>query len=45
VIALDIQKPSDFDQFKGKLKGAIVMTRKPTDLSKLDPNPETPTTR
>jgi Zn-dependent M28 family amino/carboxypeptidase len=40
VIALDIQKPSDFDQFKGKLKGAIVMTRKPTDLSKLDPNPE-----
>ena len=40
VIALDIQKPSDFDPFKGKLKGAIVMTRKPADMSKLDPNPE-----
>jgi Zn-dependent M28 family amino/carboxypeptidase len=40
VIALDIQKPADFDQFKGKLTGAIVMTRVPVDLSKLDPNPE-----
>jgi carboxypeptidase Q len=40
VVALDIQQPSDFDPYKGKLKGAIVMTRKPTDMSKLDPNPE-----
>ena len=40
VIALDIQKPADFVQYKGKLKGMIVMLRKPADLSKLDPNPE-----
>lgn len=40
VVALDIQKPADFDAFKGKLKGAIVMTRPPADMSKLDPNPE-----
>lgn len=39
VIALDIEKPSDFDQYKGKLKGMIVMLRKPADLSKLSPNP------
>ncbi len=40
VMVLNIQKPSDFDQYKGKLKGMIVMLRKPADLSKLDPNPE-----
>jgi carboxypeptidase Q len=40
VIALDIQKPSDLDAYKGKLKGAIVMVRKPVDLSNDDPNPE-----
>jgi Zn-dependent M28 family amino/carboxypeptidase len=40
VVALDIQEPSDFDQYKGKLKGAIVMLRKPADLSKLDPHPD-----
>ncbi len=40
VVALDIQKPADFAPYKGKLKGAIVMTRVPADLSKLDPNPE-----
>ena len=39
VVALNIEKPSDFDQYKGKLKGMIVMMRKPADLSKLDPNP------
>ncbi len=39
VISLNITKPSDFDQYKGKLKGMIVMMRKPDDLSKLDPNP------
>jgi hypothetical protein len=38
---LDIQKPADFEQYKGKLKGAIVLLRKPADMSKLDPNPET----
>jgi Zn-dependent M28 family amino/carboxypeptidase len=40
VIALNIDKPNDFDQYKGKLKGMIVMIRKPADLSKLDPDPE-----
>jgi carboxypeptidase Q len=40
VITLDIKKPSDLEAYKGKLKGAIVMSRKPGDLSKLDPNPE-----
>jgi carboxypeptidase Q len=39
VIALNLQKPADFDQYKGKLKDTIVMMRKPADLSKLDPNP------
>jgi Zn-dependent M28 family amino/carboxypeptidase len=40
VMVLNLQKPSDFDQYKGKLKGMIVMLRKPADMSKLDPNPE-----
>ncbi len=39
VMALDIKKPADFDQYKGKLKGAIVMLRKPADMARLDPNP------
>ena len=29
VMALNIKKPSDLEQYKGKLKGAIVMLRKP----------------
>ena len=41
VVALNIKQPSDFDQYKGKLKGAIVLLRKPADLSKLDANPQT----
>src|SRR5271169_6600953 len=40
VVLLDIKNPSDLDQYKGKLKGAIVMMRKPVDMSKRDPNPE-----
>ena len=40
VIALNLTKASDLDPFKGKLKGAIVMLRKPYDLSQEDPNPE-----
>ena len=40
VVALNIQQPADLDQYKGKLKGAIVLMRKPADLSKIDPNPE-----
>ena len=40
MVALDIQNPADLDAYKGKLKGAIVMARKPADLSKADPNPD-----
>jgi hypothetical protein len=40
VVALTIEQPSDFEKYRGTLKGAIVMTRKPTDVSKLDPKPE-----
>ncbi len=40
VMLLNIEKPSDFDQYKGKLKGKILMVRKPNDMSKLDPNPD-----
>ena len=40
VIALDIQQSSDLEAYKGKLKGAIVMSRKPVDLSNADANPE-----
>jgi carboxypeptidase Q len=40
VMVLNIQKPSDLDQYKGKLKGVIVMLHKPVDMAKLDPNPE-----
>ena len=39
-MVLDVKKPSDLDPYKGKLKGMIVLLRKPADLSKLDPNPE-----
>jgi carboxypeptidase Q len=35
VVMLDVDKPSDIDQYKGKLKGKIVMLRKPADMSKL----------
>src|SRR5271166_1939993 len=40
VILLDLKNPSDFDQYKGRLKGAIVMMRKPDDMSKEEANPE-----
>jgi carboxypeptidase Q len=40
VVVLNIQNPSDFDHYKGKLKGVIVMLRKPVDMSKEDANPE-----
>ena len=40
VVLLDIKNPSDIDQYKGRLKGAIVMMRKPADLSKEEANPE-----
>ncbi len=40
VVLLDLKNASDFEQYKGKLKGAVVMMRKPVDMSKRDPNPE-----
>ncbi len=40
VAALNLQQPSDLEQYKGKLKGKIVLLRKPADLAKLDPNPD-----
>ena len=40
VMALNIAKLSDLEPYKGKLKGAIVMLRKPYDLSQEDPKPE-----
>ena len=39
-VALDISELSDFSKYRGKLKGMIVLARKPADLTKLDPNPE-----
>ena len=32
VVALNVKEPSDFEQYKGKLKGAIVLLRPPADL-------------
>src|SRR5271157_3925759 len=40
VVLLDLKNPSDFDQYKGRLKGAIVMMRKPVDMSEEESNPE-----
>jgi Zn-dependent M28 family amino/carboxypeptidase len=40
VVVLNIKGPSDFDQYKGKLKGAIVLVRRPADLSKAEANPQ-----
>lgn len=40
VIAVDLSKLADLDQYKGKLKGKIVLLRKPADLSELDPSPD-----
>jgi carboxypeptidase Q len=40
VVVVNIKRPSDFEQYKGKLKGVIVLVGKPSDLSKLEANPE-----
>jgi len=40
VVLLDIKTPSDLEQYKGRLKGAIVMLGNPVDMSKKDPHPE-----
>ena len=39
-VGLSLSEPSDFDQYRGKLKGAIVLANKPADPSKAEPNPE-----
>ena len=40
VMALDLHVPADLEPFKGKLKGKIVLLRKPADMAKIDPNPD-----
>lgn len=40
VVALEISDLSEFSKYRGKLKGMVVLTRKPDDLSKLEANPE-----
>lgn len=40
VTALDLKTPADLEQYRGKLKGAVVMAGRPADLSKAEPNPE-----
>jgi carboxypeptidase Q len=40
VVSVIVSDPADFNQYRGKLKGAIVLVNKPADLSKADKNPE-----
>jgi hypothetical protein len=40
VVTLDISSAADVQQDKEKLKGAIVLPRKPGDIMALDPNPD-----
>ena len=40
VMAIEVHQPSDFEAYKGKLKGAVVFAGKPADFSKAEPNPE-----
>jgi len=40
VMLLNVEKPADLEQYKGKLKGMVLMLRKPADMAKLDPKPE-----
>lgn len=40
VVLLDVKNVSDVEQYKGRLKGDIVMFRKPIDISKRDANPD-----
>lgn len=39
-VGLTVSEPSDFAQYRGKLKGAIVLVNNPADLSKAEQNPE-----
>jgi hypothetical protein len=40
VLALDVQSSADVDRYKEKIKGAIVLVRKPVDVMGLDPHPD-----
>jgi hypothetical protein len=40
VVAIEARELADLEAYRGKLKGAIVLVNKPTDIAKLDPNPE-----
>ena len=40
VVIVSAPKPADFEQYKGKLKGMVVLMGKPADLSKAEANPE-----
>lgn len=40
VLTLDIQDAAGLDRYKDKIKGAIVLVRKPVDVAKLDPHPD-----
>lgn len=40
VVAIEVTEPSDFDRYRGKLNGAVVLVNKPADLSKAEVNPE-----
>ena len=45
VVLLNIKNPSDLNQYKGRLKGLMVMLGKPVDISKKEANPENAMTR
>jgi hypothetical protein len=40
LMLIEAQTPDELDAYAGKLKGKILLLRKPTDLSQLDPNPD-----
>jgi hypothetical protein len=40
IVTLDVSNASELEQYKGRLKGAIVLARKPLNVAALDPNPE-----
>lgn len=40
VVAIDVHQPSNFEAYKSKLKGAVVLAGKPADFAKAEPNPE-----
>ena len=40
VTVVTVQKPQDLEQYKGKLKGAVVLMGRPADRSQEDPHPD-----